>query len=276
LAERPSLSRAREGVRRRFVTAAEEGAATALREQVDALSRRIAELEQRSAARHEELLAAMRAWERRQRRDVMTAMEKQAAATSAELVRERMPDVGLHVHPHDTLRHALRAVELDGMALEFGVASGTTLRIVVEHHRRGTVHGFDSFQGLPEHWRLGFDAGAFAQAEPPEVEGAELVVGWFDETLPGFLAEHPGPVAFLHLDADLYSSTATVLELVGPRLVPGSVLLFDEYLNYPGWQEHEHRAWTEHVERTGISWEYLGLTMDDEQVSVRITGVPPR
>ena len=64
-----------------------------------------------------------------------------------------------------------------------------------------------------------------------------------------------------------------MLEQVGPRLVPGSVVLFDEYFNYPGWQEHEHRAWREHVERTGLEWTYLGLTMDDEQVSVLVTGV---
>jgi hypothetical protein len=52
-------------------------------------------------------------------------------------------------------------------------------------------------------------------------------------------------------------------------------VLFDEYFNYPGWQEHEHRAWREHVERTGLEWTYLGLTMDDEQVSVLVTGVAP-
>jgi hypothetical protein len=64
---------------------------------------------------------------------------------------------------------------------------------------------------------------------------------------PGFLAENDELVAFLHLDADLYSSTKTVLELVGPRLVAGSVVLFDEYFNYPGWQHGEHRAWHEYV-----------------------------
>ena len=102
--------------------------------------------------------------------------------------------------------------------------------------------------------------------------GAELVVGWFDDTVPGFLAEHPGPVSFLHLDADLYSSTRTVLDLVGPRLQPGSIVLFDEYFNYLGWEQHEHRAWAEYVARTGTHFEYLGYTIDNEQVIARITG----
>jgi predicted O-methyltransferase YrrM len=185
-----------------------------------------------------------------------------------------MHDVALHTHPHDTLRHAVAAATVHGMALEFGVATGTTLRIVAEHYALGPVFGFDSFEGLPEPWRLGFAAGTFAQQEVPQVEGAELVVGLFDDTLPAFLDAHPGPIGFLHLDADLYDSTRTVLEQAGPRLVPGSVVLFDEYFNYPGWQEHEHRAWTEHVQRTGLRWEYLGITMDDEQVSVLVTGTP--
>jgi hypothetical protein len=254
------------------VTSAAEGTASVqgpLHDRVAALELALAQQAEQSAQRHAQLLEELRRWERRSRRDVMTALEQQAAASSADLVRERMPDVALHVHPHDTLRHALAAVQAPGPALEFGVATGTTLRIVAQHHP-GPVVGFDSFEGLPEHWRLGFDTGAFAQPEPPQVDGAELVVGLFEQTLPAFLDEHPGPVSFVH--CDLYSSTATVLSLVGPRLVPGSVVLFDEYFNYPGWPEHEHRAWTEHVERTGLQWRYLGLTLDDEQVSVLVTG----
>jgi hypothetical protein len=256
------------------VTSAAEGAAAVqapLGDRVEALERALVEQAAAADRRHAELLEELRRWERRSRRDVMTALEQQAAASSAELMREHMPDVALHVHPHDTLRHALASVQVPGAALEFGVASGTTLRIVAEQHD-GPVFGFDSFQGLPEHWRLGFETGMFAQQELPEVDGAELVVGLFDQTLPGFLADHPGPVSFLHCDADLYSSTATVLELVGPRLVPGSVVLFDEYYNYPGWPEHEYRAWSEHVARTGLQWRYLGVTLDDEQVSVLVTG----
>jgi hypothetical protein len=261
--------RARAAVRARLADLGTD----ALVERVGHLEQRLAELEEREAARHAELLAALGGWERRTRRDIMTALERQAADSTAAYLREAVPDVERFVHPHDTLRHAVSSVQVDGLALEFGVATGTTLGLIAEHHTRGSVHGFDVFTGLPEHWRLGFRPGEFAQDRLPEVPGAELVVGLFADTLPGFLEQHPGPVAFVHLDADLYSSTATVLELVGPRLVPGSVLLFDEYWNYPGWQEHEHKAWHEHVERTGLGWRWLGMTMDDEQVSVLVTSV---
>lgn len=222
-------------------------------------------------ARAEALRADLRAWERRSRRDIWTALDQEAARSTGRFVQSSMGPVRLRVDPLDTLRDAVRAAPADGMALEFGVATGATLRVLAEE-RPGGVFGFDSFAGLPEPWRPGYDAGEFAQ-EPPEVAGAELVVGLFADTLPGFLADHPGPVAFLHVDCDLYSSTATVLEHVGARFVEGTVVLFDEYVNYPGWQEHEHRAWCEHVERTGLGFEYAGLTMDDEQVWVRVTRV---
>jgi hypothetical protein len=72
----------------------------------------------------------------------------------------------------------------------------------------------------------------------------------FADVLPGFLSEHPGAVAFVHVDSDLYSSAMTVLVHVGPRLVEGSVVLFvHEYYNYPDWHRHEHRALLEYAER---------------------------
>jgi predicted O-methyltransferase YrrM len=109
----------------------------------------------------------------------------------------------------------------------------------------------------------------------PDGPRAEIVPGWFDEVLPGFLESHPGPVDVLHLDADLYSSTAGVLQQVGPRLRPGSVVVFDEFFNYPGWQGHEHRAWMEFVERENVGFRYEVFTHDNEQVVVVITSVEP-
>ncbi|ROZ54939.1 class I SAM-dependent methyltransferase [Rhodococcus sp. WS1] len=208
----------------------------------------------------------------RQRRDLAYAVDLQATASTAEFILEHLRVAETFAHPHDTLRHALGLIEIPGMALEFGVASGTTLRIVAEAfpEREGTVAGFDVFSGLPETWRTGFPVGEFAQESIPEVPGAQLVPGLFEDTLPSFLNDESGPVAFLHLDADLYSSTKTVLDLLGDRLVPGSIVVFDEFFNYPGWQQHEYRAWTEFVTRTGISFEYLGYTVDNEQVIAKI------
>ena len=228
--------------------------------------------EQRGAA--DRLEASMRAWERRQRRDLLTVTDQHAVRTSAEFQLREMDRATPYFHKNDTLVAAVKAAPSEGLFLEFGVHTGGTLRSISELAPTGSVFGFDSFEGLPEDWRTQYTAGTFAVDALPDVAGAELVVGWFDQTLPGFLADHPEPVAFLHLDADLYSSTKTVLDALEPRLRPGTVLVFDEYFNFPDWEQHEHRAWTEFVERTGITFEYLGFTADDEQISLKLTGVP--
>lgn len=210
----------------------------------------------------------------RQRRDLYSAAEVRAASESAVFILERMPTAPSFPHPYDTLRFGIGQVAVDGLALEFGVASGATLRIIAEGLPGRGIYGFDVFTGLPEDWRTGFPSGAFAQEILPDVPGTELVVGLFGDTLPNFLREHPEPVALLHLDADLYSAAVTVLENVGPRLIEGSIVVFDEYFNYPGWLRGEHKAWTEFVERTHIDFEYMGYTYDSEQLVVRIKRVP--
>jgi predicted O-methyltransferase YrrM len=228
--------------------------------------------EQRVAA--ERLEASMRAWERRQRRDLLTVTDQEAVRSSAAFQTREMDRATPYFHKADTLISAVKTAPTEGLYLEFGVHTGGTLRSITELAPSGSVYGFDSFEGLPEDWRTQYTAGTFAVDALPQVPDAELVVGWFDQTLPGFLEQHPEPVAFLHLDADLYSSTKTVLEALESRLRPGTVVVFDEYFNFPGWELHEHRAWTEFVERTGITFEYLGFTADDEQISLKLTGVP--
>ncbi|HEV2777921.1 MAG TPA: class I SAM-dependent methyltransferase [Actinophytocola sp.] len=211
--------------------------------------------------------------EMRIRRDIVFAGEHNAAREASEFAREHMVSAQHCRHPHQTLEYGLSLAPEGGMALEFGVFSGTTLKIISSARGGKEVYGFDSFQGLPADWRAGYPAGTFSVDGLPDVPGAELVVGLFEDTLPGFLESHAGPVDFLHVDGDLYSSAKTVLDLAGPRLREGSVIVFDEFFNYPGWQEHEYKAWREYVERTGIQFSYRAYTWDNEQVVVQITGL---
>ncbi|MEJ8281550.1 class I SAM-dependent methyltransferase [Pseudonocardia spirodelae] len=229
------------------------------------------ELDGRVRAEADRVLAELRAAEVRDRRDVLAAGERAAVATSARFAERHLTEAELLPNPDATLRHALSLAPTGGMACEFGVYRGATLRTIAAHRGDGRVHGFDTFTGLPETWRTGFRAGAFDDVgAPPRIEGAELVVGLFADTLPGFLADHPGPVDLLHVDADLYSSAATVLEAVGPRLRRGSIVLFDEFYNFPGWERHEARAWWEWADRHGVRHTYVCATHDNEQVAVRI------
>ena len=237
-----------------------------LREDVASLHSQLAETQQRLEHLRHQLQHV-------ERRNLSLAADRIAVESSAAWAMEHMPRTPTFADKAATLRHAMAQAPAEGLVLEFGVWTGSTLRALVEGFPGHEVFGFDSFEGLPEDWRTGFPAGMFGVDGLPRVPGAELVVGWFDQTLPGFLADHPGPLAFVHVDCDLYSSTTTVLDAVGPRLVPGTVIVFDEYFNYPGWQGGEHRAWQEYVERTGTRFGWLGYTLEDEQVAVQVTSV---
>jgi hypothetical protein len=97
----------------------------------------------------------------------------------------------------------------------------------------------------------------------------EFHVGWFDATVPVFAAQHSGPFAFAHLDADLYSSTKTVFDVLGGWFVPGTIVVFDEYFGYHGWQRHEHKAFQEFLAATGLSFEAISL--GHMNLAVRLT-----
>jgi hypothetical protein len=47
--------------------------------------------------------------------------------------------------------------------------------------------------------------------------------------------------------------------------------VLDEYFNYPGWKEHEYRAFKEYINASGHAYEYIGMDSSHQQVGVRIT-----
>jgi predicted O-methyltransferase YrrM len=158
-----------------------------------------------------------------------------------------------------------------GLMLEFGVYKGTTINHLARLCPDRTVYGFDSFEGLPEDWvgnrysRRNFNRKGVA---PKVLSNVSLVKGLFHETLPGFLEEHSDPIAFVHIDCDIYSSTDCALQAVEGKLVDGAIIAFDEFFNYHGWRLHEYKAFNEFIERTGYGFEYLGFS--GTEVSVRI------
>jgi hypothetical protein len=206
-------------------------------------------------------------------RYLVTDLQYRAKQQSLDYIAAYMGDALIFADRWDLLRYAAAEAPGRGLMLEFGVANGESLRHVAGAIER-PLHGFDSFEGLPENWSGTFERkGKFSRqgqlpAVPPSVT---LHKGWFDASLPPFLAAHPDePAAFIHVDCDIYSSTATVFRLVGPRLRPGSVIVFDEYFNYPNWQRHEWRAFQEFVRDTGFSYAYLGFAQKNGHVAVRL------
>ena len=240
----------------------------------DRLNRMTAELREEVVRQSDRVLDRVVEFEIRSRRDIVYAGDQDAALQSNVFAREHLVGARHFGKPEEQLAYALSLAPHGGMALEFGVASGNTLGAIARARGGEEVYGFDSFDGLPEAWLNGMPAGAFARDDLPDVPGAELVVGLFADSLPGFLEKHEGHIDFLHVDGDLYSSAKTVLDHCGPRLRAGSIVHFDEFFNFPGWKRHEYRAWMEFVERTGIEYVYEAYTYNDNQVTVRITGVP--
>jgi hypothetical protein len=169
----------------------------------------------------------------------------------------------------DLLVHALRLVNRDGLFLEFGVATGATISLIAEISQ-AQVFGFDSFEGLPEPWRTGFPKGRFSGEVPEVPPNVSIIEGWFSETLPKFIQEHNEPVAFLHVDCDLYSSTKCIFDFLYSHIGPGCVIVFDEYFNYPGWQQHEHKAFMEFVEWRQLRFRYDAFVPNYQQACVVI------
>jgi hypothetical protein len=206
-------------------------------------------------------------------KDIDAARQFRAVQESAEFVDEHMVMAKSYPDKFALLRAAIAHIEVQGLYCEFGVYRGETLNFIASQIA-GEVHGFDSFEGLPEDWRQGHEKGTFAVGALPRVRpNVRLHKGWFEDTLPAFREQHPGPVAFLHLDADLYSSTRTVLELLGDGIVPGTVIAFDEFFNYPGWREGEYRAFSEFCRERHVDVHYLGFVRRDEQAVAKITGI---
>ena len=153
------------------------------------------------------------------------------------------------------LKYAASFIPKDGDVLECGVFHGRSLNLLARWTNR-QCHGFDSFQGLPEAWSLQEPAGAYSTngAKPTLLsDNITLHEGWFEDSLPEFSNSLQKPIALLHIDCDLYSSTKTVLTHLLPHLQPGSLIVFDDYAGYPEWREHEYKAWQEVLTEQSIN-----------------------
>ena len=146
--------------------------------------------------------------------------------------------------------------------LEFGVASGNTINYISKF-TRDTVYGFDSFEGLPEKWRDGFDKGAFGRSGnlPPVNKNVKLIKGWFSDTLIPFIKTHNKKVTFIHLDADLYSSTKYILDVLKNYIDDGCIIVFDELVNYPGFDGDtgELKAFYEFITENKVNYSWIGM-----------------
>ena len=176
--------------------------------------------------------------------------------------------------PTDVLQHAAAQASQDGLWLEFGVCFGRSINILATF-RRGDMHGFDSFQGLPEDWKPGEPKGSYSTGGrlPAVADNVQLHAGWFEHSLPDFLARHQGAVSLVHIDCDLYSSTRTVLSLLAGRLTVGSVIVFDDFLGFDSFEQHEYKAFLEFTQQYGFHFKLLSYAALSREVAFQLVSL---
>ena len=151
------------------------------------------------------------------------------------------------------------ASELPGAIVECGVFKGNSLcrfamfRDLFESRLSKKIIGFDIFGKFPKtkfnedkKSRRKFidDAGINSISKEQLMEVlkhknldmcVELVKGNITKTIPKYVKEHPElRISLLNIDVDIYEPTVTVLKYFYPRVVPGGVILLDDYGVFPG------------------------------------------
>ncbi|KAK9809397.1 hypothetical protein WJX73_001751 [Symbiochloris irregularis] len=176
----------------------------------------------------------------------------------------------------------------NGDWMEFGVGGGASLNKAADYRASHCpaecppVFGFDTFTGSPEHWVVDghtiFHKGSFSMdGKLPEVApNALLIKGLFADSIPPLLSQQrawvqqysegwskwgpqsDAPLAYLHIDCELYSSARDVLTLMNHKIVPGTIILFDELINYALYKDNEMKALWEWLQETGAKLATVG------------------
>jgi hypothetical protein len=149
-------------------------------------------------------------------------------------------------------------IGLPGQVVECGVFKGASLirwatyREILESPHSRRIIGFDAFGQFPEqtdaadaafaaHWEKvcgeGISVGELNRlmAAKGLVNNIELVRGDIVETVEVYAKAHPElKIALLHLDVDVYAPAMAVLQNLWKRIVPGGLLVMDDYGTLPG------------------------------------------
>jgi len=193
--------------------------------------------------------------------NVIDLLEKRAIEQSVDYISAHMGRALVMRSREDLWTYAGNRATAPGLWLEFGVFGGYSTNFLARIARR-SVHGFDSFVGLQEDWQgPGLARGTFdLRGRLPRVrKNVHLVKGWFNETLPAFLATEQQPVSLLHLDCDTYESTIYVLNEIADRLTEDSIIILDDYHGFRGFQEGQFKAWAEFVQAHGLNYRYVAF-----------------
>lgn len=198
-----------------------------------------------------------------------STLKRQSHLSTVHFIESNCPRAVACRSPRQLVDLALQNLTKPGLILEFGVFKGDSLRYLAKKNPQRELHGFDSFQGLPEAWvsnpKGAFDVGGNLPKVPNNVK---LWKGYFEETLPEWAQTFNQPIAMIHVDCDLNSSTETIFKVLADRIQPGTLLIFDDYFNFPGWEQDGHSVFTQFVEKFGWQVNYLGYAYKELAVEI--------
>ena len=152
--------------------------------------------------------------------------------------------------------------------LEFGVAKGQSGKVISDFFSDETVYGFDSFMGFKEiskksFWSYqGYQKNFLNQKIPNINKNYKMINGYVEDTLTNFMKDikiDNFDTFFIHLDLDIYEPTKYVLSEILKKKKK-TIIMFDELLNYPGFENHEYRALFEEVIKKDYNYRYLSFT----------------
>ncbi len=154
---------------------------------------------------------------------------------------------------------------------EFGVWRGESFKYLINTFKKG--YGFDTFEGLPEDWHQERQGTYSADGVIPNIDGGTFIEGKFEDTLPTFYSK-PRPMASLiNFDADLYSSTLCALNYSKSVIDKDTILIFDEFIINPNWEQDEYKALNEFCSDNNLTYEVLAVSYITKQVALKLIGV---
>lgn len=206
----------------------------------------------------------------------------------------RVFTVGSDVHALIYSALVARSNHPKGIIIDCGAGVFKSTNILAAINAGNVVYGLDTFSGLPASWKRKdadvFPSGTFAptgqrnqdridhnQPPFPIADNVVLIAGNFSDTMP-HLAQclkksENSPIALINVDCDLYESCRDALEPLLPLIQEGTVIHFDEFYNYSGFENGEFLIYQELV-AMGFKLRPIVMNGLHQQVAFVVTAVP--
>jgi hypothetical protein len=167
----------------------------------------------------------------------------------------------------NNLRLASRMQDVQGAIVECGTWKGGMIAgIACCLGNKRNYLLFDSFEGLPVAGELDGNAAIEWQKNTTDdlfhdncsasmeeaaramalanIQAPRLIKGWFKDTLPNFSI--PEGIAILRMDGDCYESTIEILDNFFPQVLPGGLIIIDDYYTWDGYTRAVHDYLSKH------------------------------